>query len=663
MAKYSLEVFASMMGKDDTLNVYRMSDFADGTTSKPAVSVKGDVSASQRVARIHDMDLKGGDTPYSPVETAMADLAKSSEAERWLVILSDGEFDDRSSNDVDNALSSFVSENSSETKTVRVAFLGLGKDAPKLKNAPKEGIFYERARKTDDLLDTMTGFSNRIFAKSKLKATSSGKFDPDVDLDEVLVFAQGADVRIGNLTAGTETFEPGAEVDVSWVDNPDAIFEGTEKTEAVPDKNLRGKLATYSDVPAGASAVDVKGAKHIDAFYTPHAAFGFSLLDADGKKVDADKIVGGDYTVNYGFMDQKCNIVGKGEESDLLGEIKYTGTLSQDGKEDGKKIGPGDKLHLEQGQAQFSVEATYLGGNTSTATVDLKVLRPAKPGAFTTEMKTFAASELADYRIDKDAQKLHYALDENGSAAEFTEAEWASFFDEESGTEPFTATSSEKDIEFDIKPGKGIGDVLLLPKAPDGDPYKAATGKIPVTITASHVYDEQLNEATYKTNVVIDNDISWFDRAMNWFLTIGWKWLLIALVLIIIAGYILRPRFPRDMKDSPKIKFLPGDGSDEEPKTFKGKFHSRRSLLPYKAPTGTLSYVRRSEPGFVPLRLKARRNRMMTVQNWGDLVKRENVKLDGKLLDQKNSEPRPIGASTRIEALGTQGKYTSRPNT
>src|SRR5690606_8089818 len=155
------------------------------------------------------------------------------------------------------------------------------------------------------------------------------------------------------------------------------------------------------------------------------------------------------------------------------------------------------------------------------------VLRPPKPTAFEVEAKTFLLSELDDNTMTEDAMKLRYAIEENGTLVDFSDEEWASFT-----PDSFAATTTTEDIDFEITVGDAPGEVYLLPLAPGGEPLDAASGEIPITISASHVYDEQLNEASYDTAVMIDDDIPLWEHLLHWFWAEGWKWLLLLFAII-----------------------------------------------------------------------------------------------------------------------------------
>ena len=642
-AKYSLEVFASMLGNDDTLNVYRMSDFADGKTAGPATSVTGAEPVSSRVAKIHEMQMRGGGTPYAAVTSAVADLEASSTPDRWLVILTDGEFNDRTSGEVQRDLTEIASKNPSDGSSLRVGFLALGDEAPKVKNNPQGGIFFEHVRETEDLLSTMTGFSNRIFARSVLPQSTPGQINPDVDMDQILVFAQGENVTVGDLTSGGENFKPTSEVVVAWADN-EAVENNGVVVPAVPNTGLQGTLAAFEDIPAGTGAVELEGAQTVDMFYTPRAAFGIELRDSEGAKVEADKIVGGEYTVNYGFMDRDCEFI----DSDLFGEVTYKAQVTQNGEVVSDAFAPGDVIALERGDARFSVEAGYLTGNTSAAEIDLRVLRPAKPTAFEFEPTTFLASELEKANTAHGMQ-VKYAINENGDFTDFSEEEWASFT-----AESFTVTSPEPNIEFEVELGDGPGELTVHPRAPHGEPIEAATGEIPLTIEASHVYDEQLNEASLDTTVEIVDDFTFWERAAHWLKTVGWIWLLAAFFVIWMLGYVVRPTFSRRIKSRPAMVFKPKSRGKRS--QLHGKFERDRlaALIPYRARTGTLQYAAR---GFAPMKLRAKRQNRIEVINWEPIAKRANVRINGELLDSDTTKPPQLRPSSSITAFGQDGSY------
>ena len=644
-AKYSLEVFAAMLGPEDLLNVYRTSDFVDGKTSGPAAQVSGEEPIEKRIQAIHRLDMIGGGTPYAPVPAAVADLSASSFAQKWLVVVSDGAFEGVETAQVQSDMERFAAENTTEDTTMNVAFLALGDAAPALTNNPDAGVFFQQAQQTDDLLAVMTGFSNRIFARSQIEGTlanNSWGIDPDTELEELLVFAQGEDVEVGALSSGSTVLEPTSVGSVSWVEN------SASELKAVPNKSLTGKLATFENVPPGGATVSISGAQVVDFFYKPRVSFGIVLKDASGSVVAADKIVGGDYSVSFGFMDRDCNFV----DSPLLGDVQYSAVAMQDGEVIADQISPGDTITLERGDAQFRVSANYLNNNVTEAVVDVRVLRPAQPTLFEVEPREFEASQLDDYVFPADAMKVRYGIDEGGTLRNFSEEEWASF-DKDS----FTVSTTEK-LEFEVEVGDEPGLVYLLPRAPGGVPIDASTGEVPVHIAAHHIYDEQLNEAELDTEITINDDFSVWQRMLHWFMTVGWKWLLLLLGLVIIYGYIRRPRLPKKLRKSPLVEFRPKNPTMRRTQAD-GKVTKSAlpKFVPFMADSAQIRYVPSGTGGFSALKVKAMKGGRMRVVNWKALAQKGNVEFDGDLLTKESKKARTLGGSSVITATAADGSY------
>jgi hypothetical protein len=175
-----------------------------------------------------------------------------------------------------------------------------------------------------------------------------------------------------------------------------------------------------------------------------------------------------------------------------------------------------------------------------------------------------------------------------------------------------------------------------------------------VTVSASHVYDEQLNSATFDTVVTITDDYSFFDRLLYWFLTIGWMLLLLLLVLIWILGYLVRPTFSRRIKQRPTVTYKPRSRGKRS--QIAGKFEKNRlsALIPYKARTATLNYAPR---GFAAMKLKAARGGRIEIQNWKQIAQRGNVRINGEVLDKDATKPPILRPASSITAIGPDGSY------
>ena len=91
-AKYAMEVFAAMLGTNDTMNIYYMSDFESGGKWAPSISLKGADGAKTNVSKLHDTVTAAGNTPFASVTSAYNDLKNIQADEKWLVVLTDGQF-------------------------------------------------------------------------------------------------------------------------------------------------------------------------------------------------------------------------------------------------------------------------------------------------------------------------------------------------------------------------------------------------------------------------------------------------------------------------------------------------------------------------------------------------------------------------------------------
>lgn len=654
-AKYSLEVFAALLGEQDNMNIYLTSTYAKGG-SGPVVQLAGKEAASSRVSKIHNMVMQGGDTPYAPVQAAAKDLSASDAGEKWLVVLSDGAFNDRNSQTVQNDFNQWAKENTNESSALKVAFLAMGDKAPQI--ASSSAVIFDQAPQTKDLLTKVTRFANLIFARDVLPQDSASSIKSDIDIEELTILAQGKDVKVNEIKLGSAVAKPESQVEVKWANNADVDF-GASKVKAVPNSELNGKVATFSKLPAGNGAVSLDGVQTVEVFYKPYVSFGVQLSDAKGKPVKSGEIVGGKYTVKYGFMDKKCNFIDK---SPLLGDVQYNAKVINNGKVVADNFASGDQVELSAGSTQFNVKAKYLSGSTSEAKINLQVYRPAPPAGIQGSSQTYQVSKLNDYKIPDDAIKVKYGEKKDGNIISFPEAEWKQIKDSD------IKVTSPKRMEFAVKKGDKNGEVFILPKAPNGDIYKADTGNMPLHIEAKHSYEKQLSKAVFDTSINVKNDISLLDRIKNWILTQGWKWLVCLLALLLIMGYIFKPRFSKRIVSSPKVNIsddnLVSLGSNKGSGNFV-KSRLRRAL-PFVADTASFRYVPRGVSGFPPMKLKAARKGRIKILNWKALAARENmsVTINGRKLDVKDKTHPMFNVNSKVKSsiAGSGKSYSANLN-
>jgi len=345
-AKYSMEVFAVMLEERDTMRVYYMSDF-DTTTggnrnANPRIKMSGSEPADERVARIHNTVTRAANTPFFPVEKAYNELRSENADEKWL-ILSDGDFNIPSSNvDVDGILTQYAKESD-----VNIIFLAIGDDADlqrlitKLNPNSSIGYYVDHARNSNEILGKITSICNRIFNRNSLRFGNEAKreFRFDLPMLELLVFAQGENVRINGIS-GSGSFTPSGTVSVRYSEVPATNWANDRNV--IISRNLTGVIASFQNIPKGNYGLDITGGQTVEIYYKPSVAINVRLYQR-GRQVRSQDITEGKYQIRYGIVDEN----GKFFESSLLGSVEYEATIQNDGQT--INIKSGDTIFIKEG--------------------------------------------------------------------------------------------------------------------------------------------------------------------------------------------------------------------------------------------------------------------------------------------------------------------------
>ena len=142
------------------------------------------------------------------------------------------------------------------------------------------------------------------------------------------------------------------------------------------------------------------------------------------------------------------------------------------------------------------------------------------------------------------------------------------------------------------------------------------------------------------------------------------KPLLALLLLILLSGYIFKPRFSKKMKRRPSIKGIPLRVSARA-ESGVGRFEKKgmRTYLPFVADRATLTYVPSGATGFRPFRLKAARGGSMQLLNWKQVAERKNVSIDGSDINEETRRPPVLRPASNITAtLRNQVRFEMTPN-
>lgn len=199
-ANYALKVLAASLKEDDVLLVVRMSSPSKVEEYARLAGIKDAIAVLQRQSGAT------GNTPYQSVRTAIDALLKRSEEEKWLIVISDGGFNDfdvaTSSQDIDRALGAGI----------RSAFVLIEQDSNRAAEdwkAKGNATIFD-ARTGSSIVSELEAAAALLNGQSRggIKATASGKelsIDTAFPLRRMTVLRQDtATAELHDVTIGGE---------------------------------------------------------------------------------------------------------------------------------------------------------------------------------------------------------------------------------------------------------------------------------------------------------------------------------------------------------------------------------------------------------------------------------------------------------------------------
>ena len=402
-AKYAMEIFASMLNYNDRngvsgdkLSVFPMWDVVtDGSTPENSKGVGStdpiEITCLEDIDKIHNLyTLRALGTPYSTVENAYNSLKESQAIQKWLIVLTDGEFDNIDSNTLGTNLASLANED------IKVQYLGIG-EAANLDEYANEYFYTKKSASSDNLKSDIIEICNRIFQRDQLpsNALDSNKLILDISMSSLIVFVQGENATIKSLKD-----ESGNEIEIisdSGQRKYSELNAGNYQTAPV-DNTLSGQVVTFGACKAGTYTVEYKDAESIQFFYTPDIDIMLTFSDANGNVIDisgnSEKLYPGEYTLNYYLIDAITNE--DVTNNSLISPVEFDGGYeTSDGIS--TSIENGGHVKLEPDDATFlKVSATYLNDyhittenrktdytiQISYPTIDVKLLTNQKDNWF-----------------------------------------------------------------------------------------------------------------------------------------------------------------------------------------------------------------------------------------------------------------------------------------
>lgn len=472
-AKYSMEVFAAMLGERDRMHVYYMSDYQDGQSKPARLQLDGKDGAAENVKKVHNETTHAGNTPFSSVKKAYKDLQSVNADEKWLVILTDGAFQGVSGQE---GMDSFFGQ---KNDNIGVIFLGIGADVPGITEHHDKDIYCFKASDSRAVLENITQICTIVFSSNKLVVNPSTKtFSFDIPVGELVVFAQGGEnVRISGIKNGSQEYGSSkAPVEVKY--SPcDAVGRNNQ-----PVTDLHGFLAVFiDDFMPGNYTVEVSGAETVEVYYKPNIDIAVSLTDSSGREVmGLSEIEAGEYTLDMCFV--KAGTNERINNSSLLGDVSFDAAVTKNGVLLDQVFHSGDKITAEEGSMIIDVTARYLTYYSLSSVKNFSVYKDNHVSFSVVDDPTF---DVTSNGIDPEKYILIHA-DIDGHTP--TKEQWDNM---ELPVVKLTSGQGEYDIDIPVLvKGNNPGDLMLYPKLSRTEPTEGTYGNFGYSLS----YEQSIGE-------------------------------------------------------------------------------------------------------------------------------------------------------------------------
>lgn len=539
-AKYAMEIFASMLNYEkDKLHIFPMWEVTtDG--SKPASdSGKGsyapiEISSKDDIDKISNMfSVKPWSTPFAPITEAHEYLKKSVADERWLIVLTDGVFDENA-RDEKASINLQVKLPELASREIKVQYLGFG-GASKL-NADEANNFFAKSTSGEDLKNDLVDICNRIFQRSVLPSDRlNGQIlNLDLSMKNIIVFAQGPNAKITGLKDSA-----GKQVNVSLDSGQRKYskisanaYKGSPYDKAPFDDSLAGQVVTFTGCPKGKYTLSYSNVESIQIFYEPDVDLEIIIRNSDGVEITKpEDFVAGDYTISSRLIDPAT-----GEDvtsHELLGNGVTLKTKVKTSKDsDYKEYDNGAKITFEpDDDTSIIVEGTYLDKYKISSESDPRF-------DWIRELKV----KSVDFKINVSGQDDWYVLKEHDDwkpiKVDMT-IDGKPLTDEELARTEIVVDGADN-LKYKVEPIPGESACYIyLAKDEDGKYVEPDTGEYKLDISAVHTDEDGEKVPSNKEDVAFE--IQRYSKI--------WRilfWVLIGLLfLLLVAAWLLHPVLPK----------------------------------------------------------------------------------------------------------------------
>lgn len=572
-AKYSMEIFASMLNYDngDKLSIFPMwevstdgkavSATAEPVESSGSIQVKspGDV---KKISNMYTLNADG--TPITQVDNAYNYLLsvpaeEDTITEKWLVVITDGEFND----DEGRVLAPDVVRDhlaSKATDGIKVQYLGF--DGAKTLKSDESNGFYSKTSKASTLRKDLTGICNVIFRRAILsKNYLNGKnLKLGISMRKLIVFVQGKNAEIVSL----EQKATGKRIS-HVADSGKIQFSklGAANYKKAPyDDSLYGQVVTFDACEAGEYTLNYKGATEIQIFYEPDVDIAVTVKNEKDEVVtpESDNLYPGKYSVEYAVIDRITGedvvdspLMGKNGVENLVCNADITNNGEKQVIKDFKS---GDEVDLKAGDTLFlDISAKYLEDYTITTRENIK--------SVTFNIKDYPPTPEFAVDVDVLQKKDWYTLSDREDwqpiAVSFSLGDQPLTDEQVVAIAPTITIEPEIPFVYEIMADKSALAVYIAKEENGNDTEEdPATGKYKITASATCLddYGQTSNEDSDSEHFKISKYPSWLP---------GLLVLLGILALLALAFIISRiPTYPKKVVIQKKVgenKWTPASGT------------------------------------------------------------------------------------------------------
>ena len=551
---YALEVFVSMLGPNDRMNIYLMSEFGfgpdgmttrpDGMTAGPYMELCGSDGMVVNVRDIHQRDLTHGWTPFNTVRRAMYDLRNEDADQKWLVVFTDGMFQDGDEQGdgvyvAPHYLEAFFAGKDDD---IYVMFFSMGHvwpEAATITPNHDQNIFFKQTKTNTDILLMVTDMCQRIFNLNRLDVNvNTNEFVFDVPMSELIVFAQGPEVVLeGMRSPDGELIHSDEYTSVSYRE-PQHDFR---HPDAMVARNLVGIVARFEgDFSPGEYLLYIEGAETIEIYYRPNVDIVAYLTNHEGVVfAHTDRLETGEYIINFGFVRGGTNE--RVPHSELLGDVRYEAMVTINGVRHDRIYQQGDTIFIEEGIVVIDVEAHFLEFNFVSARLEHEVI--------VQRLLTFEILENPEYYLEVTGfengdQPIVLLLLLDGE--EFSAEQWAAL-DVPRVTSPDSRVGS-----FRVEKSSTPGTLYLYPTLYLATPLMQRTGNIQLQINHEQSVEYEIWRGTKEIPAhIVDGIPLWIRYTVPFVICVVFLFLLLMILL-----FFMKRVLPKDInRDANSMAF------------------------------------------------------------------------------------------------------------